>query len=47
MNSATCQNQNLSVLGVLTVANRNTDARELTLDELALVAGGETTGSNK
>lgn len=47
MNSATRQNQNLSVLGDSTVANRDTEAREITLDELALVAGGMTTGSNK
>jgi hypothetical protein len=40
MNSATFLNQAPSNLGTLTVANRDTDAREITLEELALVAGG-------
>jgi hypothetical protein len=41
MNPATRHNSNLPILGGSTVANGNTEARELSLDELALVAGGD------
>jgi hypothetical protein len=47
MNAATRHIPNLSILGGSSVVNESTDTRELNLEELALVAGGVTTGSTK
>jgi hypothetical protein len=48
MYSTMSQTLNLSVLGDVGVTSCNGDCtRELTRDELAMVAGGEVTGSNK
>jgi hypothetical protein len=48
MYSTATQTPNPSVLGNVRVAFCNDDAtRELTSDELAIVAGGEVSGGNK